>query len=288
MAHYNCQEGSVTTNTTASENQLNSLRKYHQKAHAAVKKALIHDEAGNTSQAIQLYSEGLANLAKGLEIQCRGATRIGQDWESAQQMQSQMRITARQMKRRLEELEQDAASRQQQSNGRGTISANVMDELEENLRLEEEMMDLEQPPSYQQTQADASEVFAIPDGVQIFFINAQGHVSAPSHPGPLRIYKFKDSSLVDSANQPPAFLQVGDWLYPLIPGESPALRSRQGAFLFPDVVSGDPGACVGVMFAPEIDRLVTIVMHFNGNLCLTHAWCLIFINPNSLSIVTEQ
>ncbi len=252
MANYQ-PEQTVRTVTTATENQLKLLTKYHNKAHSAIKKALTHDEAGETNQAIQLYSQGLLNLAKGLEIQCGGPACVGSEFESAKKMQSQMRKTAQQMKRRLEELEQDALSRQQ-GNDRGAINANVMEELEENLRLEEEMMDLEQPPSYEQTQSDASEVFSIPEGVQIFFINAQGHVSAPSHPGPLRIYKFKDADLVDVADQPPAFLQVSDWLYPLIPGESPALRSRQGAFLFPDVVSGDPGACVGVMFAPEIDR----------------------------------
>ncbi|XP_033632094.1 spartin-like [Asterias rubens] len=253
MANYQ-PERTVRTVTTATENQLQLLTKYHNKAHLAIKKALTLDEAGETSQAIQLYSEGLINLAKGLEIQCGGPACIGSEFESAKKMQSQMRKTARQMKRRLEELEQDALSRQPQESRGATINANVMEELEENLRLEEEMMDFEEPPSYEQTQSDASEVFSIPEGVQIFFINAQGHVSAPSHPGPLRIYKFKDADLVDVADQPPAFLQVSDWLYPLIPGESPALRSRQGAFLFPDVVSGDPGACVGVMFAPEIDR----------------------------------
>ncbi|XP_038055681.1 spartin-like [Patiria miniata] len=250
-----CRENGIRTVTTASENQLNLLRKCHQKAHQTITNALTQDEAGNLDQAIQLYSDGLSYLAKGLEIPFGGGgARGGRDLEDARQMQSQMRKTARQMKSRLEELERDAARRAPSAARRSTLSMGTMQELEENLRMEEELLELDQPPSYDQTQADASEIFAVPDGVQIFFINPEGHVSAPSHPGALRIYKFKDSRLVDAANQPPAFLQVDDWLYPLVPGESPALRSRQGAFVFPDVVSGVPGACVGVMFDPNIDR----------------------------------
>ncbi|XP_022086440.1 spartin-like isoform X2 [Acanthaster planci] len=252
------EESGIRTVTTATENQLNLLRKYHQKAHGAIASALTQDEAGNVDQAVQLYSEGLRYLAKGLEISFGGGTNPrDRELESAHRMQSQMRRTTQQMKSRLEELEREVEQRVPSTEHHSAFSPGTMQELEENLRLEEELLELEQPPSYDQTQADAAEVFVVPDGVQIFFISPEGHVSAPSQPEALRIYKFKDSRLVGGANQPPAFLQVGDWLYPLIPGESPALRSRQGAFLFPDVASRVPGASVGVMFDPNIDRSKT-------------------------------
>jgi hypothetical protein len=38
-----------------------------------------------------------------------------------------------------------------------------------------------------------------------------------------------------AAAQPPAFLQVGDWTYPLIPGQSPMLLSHDGSYIFPDL-----------------------------------------------------
>lgn len=46
--------------------------------------------------------------------------------------------------------------------------------------------------------------------------------------------------------QPPAFLQCGDFVYPLVPGQSPVLRSSHMAYVFPDVQT--EGHSVGIMF----------------------------------------
>lgn len=37
-----------------------------------------------------------------------------------------------------------------------------------------------------------------------------------------------------------SFLKVGDWMYPLVPGRSPALHTNYGAYLFPDTFAA-PG-----------------------------------------------
>jgi spartin len=108
--------------------------------------------------------------------------------------------------------------------------------------------------------ADAVLVFYIPDGVQIFFITPEGYVSAPSYPSSLAIYQFTDDVLAghkngatSSAEAPPAFLQIGDWMYPLLPGHSPVLHANWGAYVFPDVSAVDPGSCVGVTFPDSVD-----------------------------------
>ena len=33
----------------------------------------------------------------------------------------------------------------------------------------------------------------------------------------------------------PVFLKVGSWVYPLIPGQSPVLKSHLGKYMFPDL-----------------------------------------------------
>lgn len=65
-----------------------------------------------------------------------------------------------------------------------------------------------QPPPLETLGLDADELILIPNGVQIFFVNPAGEVSAPSYPGYLRIVRFLDNSLDAVLNRPPGFLQV--------------------------------------------------------------------------------
>ncbi|KAM5181812.1 spartin isoform 2-T2 [Mantella aurantiaca] len=109
-----------------------------------------------------------------------------------------------------------------------------------------------QPPPVQSLGVDAEELILIPRGVQIFFVTPDGQVSAPSYPGYLRIIKFMDTTSDLAQTRPPAFLQVCDWLYPLMCTESPVLRSNTGVYMFPDLMSQTPGSYVGVVLSAEL------------------------------------
>uniref|UniRef100_H0UTL4 Spartin n=1 Tax=Cavia porcellus TaxID=10141 RepID=H0UTL4_CAVPO len=114
-----------------------------------------------------------------------------------------------------------------------------------------------QPPPLETLGMDADELILIPNGVQIFFVNPAGEVSAPSYPGYLRIVRFLDNSLDTVLNRPPGFLQVCDWLYPLVPDRSPVLKCSVGAYMFPDTMLQAAGCFVGVVLSselPEDDR----------------------------------
>lgn len=114
-----------------------------------------------------------------------------------------------------------------------------------------------QPPPLETLGVDADELILIPNGVQIFFVNPAGEVSAPSYPGYLRIVRFLDNSLDTVLNRPPGFLQVCDWLYPLVPDRSPVLKCTVGAYMFPDTMLQAAGCFVGVVLSselPEDDR----------------------------------
>ncbi|XP_012886941.1 PREDICTED: spartin isoform X1 [Dipodomys ordii] len=114
-----------------------------------------------------------------------------------------------------------------------------------------------QPPPLESLGLDADELILVPNGVQIFFVNPAGEVSAPSYPGYLRIVRFLDNSLDAVLNRPPGFLQVCDWLYPLVPDRSPVLKCTVGAYMFPDTMLQAAGCFVGVVLSselPEEDR----------------------------------
>ncbi|XP_058884582.1 spartin-like isoform X2 [Acipenser ruthenus] len=108
------------------------------------------------------------------------------------------------------------------------------------------------PPPMENLGADGEELLLIQRGVQIFFVTSEGHVTAPSYPGYLRIIKFTSTDSVRAANQPPAFLQVCDWLYPLMSTASPVLLCNTGVYMFPDVMAQTPGSYVGVVLSSEL------------------------------------
>ncbi|NXS73195.1 SPART protein, partial [Pandion haliaetus] len=109
-----------------------------------------------------------------------------------------------------------------------------------------------QPPPLENLGVDADELILIPQGVQIFFVTPDGQVSAPSYPGYLRIVKFLDTDCEMAQSRPPAFLQVCDWLYPLMCNQSPVLCCNTGVYMFPDTMSQIPGSYVGVVLSSEL------------------------------------
>lgn len=52
---------------------------------------------------------------------------------------------------------------------------------------------------------------------------------------------------------PKAFLQIGDWVYPLVAGVSPCYRTDYGAFILPDVYSPEPGYSIGIILPSDAD-----------------------------------
>ncbi|XP_063161760.1 spartin isoform X2 [Candoia aspera] len=109
-----------------------------------------------------------------------------------------------------------------------------------------------QPPPVENFGVDADELILIPHGVQIFYVTPDGQVSAPSYPGYLRIVKFLDTDSAAAQSRPPAFLQVCDWLYPLMCSQSPVLSCSSGVYMFPDMMSQVSGSYVGVVLSSEL------------------------------------
>ncbi|XP_045930492.1 spartin b isoform X1 [Micropterus dolomieu] len=107
-------------------------------------------------------------------------------------------------------------------------------------------------PSPQSMGEEGEELLYIPHGVQIFFVTPEGQVSAPSYPGYLRLVKFSSDHSDRMPNRPPAFLQVCDWLYPLMAMDSPVLLCNTGVFMFPDMMAPAPGYYVGVVLSSEL------------------------------------
>ncbi|XP_059475167.1 spastin isoform X2 [Neocloeon triangulifer] len=78
---------------------------HHRRAFEYISKALKFDEEneGQKEMAVELYKKGIAELEKGIAIECSGK---GEVWERAQRLQSKMKTNLEMAKDRLDFLEQ--------------------------------------------------------------------------------------------------------------------------------------------------------------------------------------
>lgn len=248
------QRGDVNMQTTAA---LQAYQKLHDKAYAAVQKGLNADEQGDLAAAERYYASCLPLLDEILAADCEnlpGAT--PSEIDTAKQMQQKMNKTKLQISYRLESIQSesnnqmlahsDTASSEESGGVRlpsyeEAVSSSSHSSLISDAALGDSIMSAEYPSvATGEHAAEGTALFSIPDGVQIFHITCEGFVSAPSYPTALHIVKFEEpmerirgSQLAHDA--PPAFIQVGDWFYPLVPGASPVLHTTFGAYLFPDL-----------------------------------------------------
>ena len=231
---------------------LRSLQRCHDDAYRLIEQGLSCDEEEKVQEAQNAYINGLREVNRGLAVNCEQLNGTDEQKEAAKSIQQKMIKTKLQIEYRLQSLQEKTNSRPQA----------------------QQAMETEQPPSYEESMsmsshngishaefealgdsvmseesetdgsmvANAAEIFSIAEGVQIFFITPEGYVSAPSYPSALKMYKFTDRVAgASNVGQPPAFLQVGSWMYPLSPGTTPVLQANYGAYIFPDMTSSTPG-----------------------------------------------
>lgn len=116
--------------------------------------------------------------------------------------------------------------------------------------------ELRADPSLAAPTQEAEELFRLDDQVQIFFVTGDGRVSTFSELVPLRIFRFREAPAEGVAAPPPAspsaFLQVGGWSHPLVPGASPCLQAGNGAIMFPDIYADLPDCSVGLVLQDDV------------------------------------
>ena len=71
------------------------------------------------------------------------------------------------------------------------------------------------------------------------------------------------SSLSILIGNPPAFLQCGEWVFPLVPGKSPVLKAADTTYMFPEL-QGDGRL---IIFVTVTLRFVTIYVIATLYLC---------------------
>ena len=79
------------------------------------------------------------------------------------------------------------------------------------------------------TSGEQGEVLFSMGEVQVFHVSPGGEVTTPSYPETLHVVRLERARDKSGAELPPAFLEVGEWTYPLLRGKSPIMKSSYGS-----------------------------------------------------------
>ncbi|CAH0553437.1 unnamed protein product [Brassicogethes aeneus] len=227
------------------------IKDKHDLAFVAIDEAIRLEENEKPNEAIEKYKQGieLIDLALNIQVTCPETPDI--TWEKACVMIQKIKKTRAEVLMRINSIQSvpgfiqtltdtDPPSYDEAMSSLSSDSSDVprtyrdlataLNELsiDPNLRLEEEVIYLH-------------------DGVRIYFINSNGEVTSTEDPQTLKI------SLVEAEgpNAPKAILQVGNWVYPLVPGVSPCFRTDYGAFILPNLE--EPGSSIGIILPEDAD-----------------------------------
>lgn len=78
----------------------------------------------------------------------------------------------------------------------------------------------------------------------------------------------------EGLNVPRAILQIGDWVYPLIPGVSPCYRTEYGAFILPNFYAETPGTLYKIRLNVVLTMLICRFIYWNYFTCRYRCRCL--------------
>uniref|UniRef100_T1J0J2 MIT domain-containing protein n=1 Tax=Strigamia maritima TaxID=126957 RepID=T1J0J2_STRMM len=256
------------------DDELESFRQFHDEAYLYATSAINMEEESETNGALVLYERALRLIDQALSF----AIRNGETWEKVKEAQDKMRQTRTQILERLILLRtiQTSSSDLPPSYDEATSPlwshSHPRVETGQSQSLREKVSEMStylsnisniELPSTNDIPADAEAIFIL-EQVQLFFVSSEGYVSAPSYPTSLTVFTLVEGTK-SSSNDPSGWLQVGTWIYPLIPGHSPVLQTSYGAYMFPDTRSQQPGAAVGLLIPDSVENDVRLV--FENILC---------------------
>ncbi|XP_046846450.1 spartin-like isoform X2 [Xenia sp. Carnegie-2017] len=112
----------------------------------------------------------------------------------------------------------------------------------------------------QQNWEDARELFSVNNCVKMFFVSKDGNVTTLYQPQSLRALQLSSEN---SDHTSSTFLHCGSWVFPLVPGRSPVLKTDERTFMIPDInldsnnsstssLTEGKFPTVGLVFSPDV------------------------------------
>ncbi|XP_072386300.1 protein spartin [Diabrotica undecimpunctata] len=225
----------------------------HDEAFRAIDQAISLEEQEKQNEAIEKYKEGIRLIDEALSIQVQCPENPDITWEKARVMIQKIKKTRAEVITRINCIQ-----------GSSSAYSSILSEDPPSYEEAMSSTDDEGPVTYKDlatalrdlsvdpNQNIQEEVVYTHDNVRVYFISPNGEVVSTLQPEVLTISLVRGTE----PNAPAAILQVGTWVYPLVPGVSPCFRTDYGAFVLPDVNADVPGSSVGIILPSDADQEV--------------------------------
>lgn len=241
-----------------------NIESRHNEAYKIIEEAILLEEQEKPQEALEKYKIGLERIDDTLTIQVSCPENPDITWKKAGLMIQKMKKTREEVSLRIESLKttlphdsevkplspcEEAASSTDESSVDG--NKNSVSKSYAELSAELEQYNLGSEVNFY------SEIIYTEDNVKLYFISGNGVVSSYSEPDVLTVAITKG----EHSNQPKGILQVGNWIFPLVPGASPYFKTEYKGFVFPDIYSEEQDASVAIVLPPEADDTLENILY---------------------------
>ncbi|XP_065169831.1 protein spartin [Atheta coriaria] len=246
--------GNAASNTWAMNYRL--LKGIHDDAYKHIDRAITLEEQEQPNQAIEAYKAGILTIDKALDVVIACPDNPDDTWRDACTMVQKMKQSRAEVLQRINAITSspDFVQMEPPPMYDHVVDGQAESHSPERLRTYSELAEALDNLKIITPQGEADILISCDNVVQ-YFISPNGNGTVDQlEPQKMNIAILQDGS------QMLYFLQIGNWIYPLVPGVSPCYRTEYRAFIFPDVHSAVEGASVGIVIPKDADALVLEIL----------------------------
>ncbi|XP_065896527.1 spartin-like [Dysidea avara] len=211
------------------------VKRHYEDAYKLINEALTTDECGDKQTAILTYRKALQKLSNGISASKGSEPRV-------KEMKQKMERSHTQISDRLKELTSVTTT--------SSVRPPPVRPPQPTSKVVVKDATTEQS-NKQVVDTKAELLYQISEGVGLFRVNSRGNVVKFEDVDGLNVFCFKERV----KGNPPAFLQCGKWIFPLLPGKSPVLKASDCTYMFPELQEDD-GCSVGLMLEGATEEAI--------------------------------
>ncbi|XP_023018570.2 spartin [Leptinotarsa decemlineata] len=229
------------------------IKNKHDEAFSTIDQAISLEEREEPLEAIEKYKKGINLIDEALRIQVQCPDNPDITWEKACVMIQKIKKARAEVLTRINSIQASAETSSTPPEESPPSYEEVVSSSEDEApKTYQDLATALRELSIDPNQNMQEEVIYTHDNIRVYFISPNGEVTSTRNPEVMKI------SLVEGTepNAPKAVLQIGTWVYPLVPGVSPCYRTDYGAFILPDLNATIPGSSVGILLPSDADKEV--------------------------------
>ncbi|KRT81772.1 hypothetical protein AMK59_6274 [Oryctes borbonicus] len=206
-------------------NTFDNIKNIHDAAYRCIEKAITLEENEKPIEALDKYKEGIDLIDQALNIRVSYPNEPDSTWHKACDLIHKLKQTRAEVLTRINclkskhDLPPESLPHKENNQNAEVLSVTYRD-LAVALR-DVTVRDFRN--------SDVSIIYTNNEA-KLYYISSDGTVLSTSDYQELKIFGIE-------GDVPNIFLQVGNWVYPLVPGVSPCYKTEYNGFIFPDIHS---------------------------------------------------